>query len=55
MRFANLAIDPVAIATNAISSLQWIVSWKVDPMKSAVVSICKMEAGSGAYNLSQTP
>ena len=43
----HLAIDPIAIAANAISSLQTIVSREVDPLESAVMSICKMEAGKG--------
>jgi amidohydrolase len=47
----HLAVDPVAIAANVISSLQTIVSREVDPLESAVVSICKMEAGRGAYNI----
>ena len=47
----HLAIDPIAIAASAISSLQTIVSREVDPLESAVVSICKMEAGRGAYNI----
>jgi amidohydrolase len=47
----NLAIDPVAIAANAISTLQTIVSREVDPLESAVVSICKMGAGGEAYNI----
>jgi amidohydrolase len=47
----HLAIDPIAIAANAISTLQTIVSREVDPFESAVVSICKMEAGRGAYNI----
>ncbi len=47
----HLAIDPIAIAANAISSLQTIVSREVDPLESAVVSICKMEGGRGAYNI----
>ncbi len=45
------AVDPVAIAANAISALQTIVSREVDPLESAVISICKMEAGKGAYNV----
>lgn len=47
----HLAIDPIAIAANAISTLQTIVSREVDPFESAVVSICKMEAGRRAYNI----
>jgi amidohydrolase len=45
------AVDPIAIAANAISALQTIVSREVDPLESAVISICKMEAGKGAYNV----
>lgn len=44
-------IDPIAIAANAITALQTIVSREVDPLESAVISICKMEAGKGAYNV----
>jgi len=47
----NLAIDPVTITANAITALQTIVSREVDPLESAVISICKMEAGKGAYNV----
>lgn len=45
------AIDPVVIAANAIITLQTIVSREVDPLESSVISICKMEAGKGAYNV----
>jgi amidohydrolase len=45
------AIDPIVIATNAINALQTIVSREVSPLESAVISICKMEAGKGAYNV----
>ena len=45
------AIDPIVIAANAISALQTIVSREVSPLESAVISICKMEAGKGAYNV----
>jgi amidohydrolase len=47
----NLAVDPIAIAANAISTIQTIVSREVDPLESAVISICKMWAGQGAYNV----
>lgn len=47
----HLAIDPLVIAAQAITALQTIVSREVDPLESAVVSICKMEAGKGAYNV----
>jgi amidohydrolase len=45
------AIDPVVIAAIAIINLQAIVSREIDPLESAVISICKMEAGKGAYNV----
>ncbi len=44
------AIDPIAIASQAICAVQTIVSREVDPLESAVVSICKIQAG-GAYNI----
>ncbi len=44
------AIDPIAIASQIISTVQTIVSREVDPRESAVVSICKIQAG-GAYNI----
>lgn len=47
----HMAIDSIVIAANAITTLQTIVSREVDPLESAVVSICKMEAGKGAYNV----
>ena len=46
----HLTVDPIVIATNAINAIQTIVSREVDPLESAVVSICKMEAGE-AYNV----
>ncbi len=46
----HLTVDPIVIATNAINTIQTIVSREVDPLESAVVSICKMEAGE-AYNV----
>jgi amidohydrolase len=46
----HLTIDPIVIAANAINALQTIVSREVDPLESAVVSICKMNAGE-AYNV----
>ena len=46
----HLTVDPIVIAANAISALQTIVSREVDPVESAVVSICKMNGGE-AYNV----
>jgi amidohydrolase len=45
------AIDPIVISANAINALQTIISREVSPLESAVLSICKMEAGKGAYNV----
>jgi amidohydrolase len=45
------AVDPIAIAANAINALQTLVSREIDPIESAVVSICKIEGGGGAYNI----
>jgi amidohydrolase len=46
----HLTVDPIVIAANAISALQMIVSREVDPVESAVISICKMNGGE-AYNV----
>ena len=45
------AIDPIVAAAQAITALQSVVSREIDPLESAVLSICKMEAGQGAYNV----
>jgi amidohydrolase len=47
----HLAIDPITIVANAVSTLQTIVSREIDPLESAVVSICRIEAGGKAYNI----
>ena len=47
----HLAVDPIVIAANAINTLQTVVSREVDPVESAVLSVCKMEAGGKAYNI----
>lgn len=39
-------IDPIPIGAEIISALQTIVSRKVDPLESAVISVCKFSAGS---------
>jgi amidohydrolase len=46
----HLTVDPIVIAANAISTLQTVVSREVDPVESAVISICKMNGGE-AYNV----
>ena len=47
----HLAVDPIIITANAISTMQTVVSREIDPLESAVVSICKMKAGEKAYNI----
>ena len=47
----HLAIDPITMAATAIGALQTIVSRELNPVESGVISICKMEAGRGAYNV----
>ena len=44
------SIDPVMVAVNMAQAMQTIVSRNVDPMRSAILSITKVEAGS-AYNV----
>jgi amidohydrolase len=46
----HLAVDPIALAAQIIAAIQNIVSREIDPLESAVVSVCKMQAGS-AYNI----
>jgi amidohydrolase len=47
----HLAVDPIAMAANAITAMQTIVSREVDPLEKAVISVCSLEAGKGAYNV----
>ena len=47
----HLTVDPIAITAHVITALQTIVSREVNPLESAVVSICKVEAGGGAFNV----
>jgi amidohydrolase len=46
----HTAVDPVIIAMQIGTALQTVVSRRVDPMKSAVVSVCTMHAGT-AFNI----
>ena len=41
----HLARDPMLAAAHLVVALQSVVSRNVDPLDSAVVSICTMEAG----------
>ena len=47
----HLAVDPIPMAAQFINGLQTIVSRETDPLESAVVSVCSVEAGMGAYNV----
>ncbi len=46
----HLTADPILAAANLIVGLQQIASRRVDPVKPAVVSICKIEGGT-AFNI----
>ena len=41
-----LAIDPVIVAAHVITAVQSIVSRNINPLDSAVVSLCSMQAGN---------
>lgn len=44
-------IDPSVITSHLITALQSIVSRNVDPIETAVVSICNVNIGTGAFNI----
>jgi amidohydrolase len=46
----HLTIDPIVCASHLITQLQTIISRKVDPLKSGVVSIGQIQAGE-AFNI----
>lgn len=46
----HLGTDPIPVAAQIVTALQTIVSRKVDPIESAVVSVCSFNAGSFAAN-----
>jgi amidohydrolase len=47
-----LAVDPVLVAAHIITAVQSLVSRNVDPLDSAVVSLCSMQAGDpGAFSV----
>ena len=48
------AVDSVLIAAHIITALQSIVSRNVDPIKSAVISICVVEAGKALNVIPET-
>jgi amidohydrolase len=43
-------IDPIVVASQVVLALQTVVSRSVDPLESAVVSVCTVKAGD-AYNV----
>jgi hippurate hydrolase len=43
-------IDPIVVASHVVTALQSIVSRNVDPLESAVISVCTVKAGE-AYNV----
>jgi amidohydrolase len=47
----HMTKDPVVAAAAIIMSLQTIVSRWASPMEAAVVSVCSVQAGLGAYNV----
>ncbi len=46
----HLSVDPIVAAAQIITALQTIPSRNVPPLESAVVSVCKIEAGT-AFNI----
>jgi hippurate hydrolase len=50
----HLTVDPVLVGAQIINQIQSVVSRNVDPLKSAVVSICVFEAGTTDNVIPQT-
>ena len=50
----HFSIDPIVVGAQIINQLQSIVSRNVDPLHSAVVSICQFQAGSTNNVIPQT-
>jgi len=50
----HMTIDPVLVGAHIITGIQSVVSRNTDPLKSAVVSICMVEAGSADNIIPQT-
>lgn len=46
----HLGVDPIPVAAKIVTALQTIVSRKVDPIESAVVSICSINCGNFKAN-----
>jgi amidohydrolase len=50
----HLGIDPIVVGAQIVNGLQSIVSRNVDPLESAVVSICTFQAGNADNVIPQT-
>ncbi|MDQ0200291.1 M20 family metallopeptidase [Neobacillus ginsengisoli] len=50
----NQAIDPIAIGTQVVSNLQHIVSRKLDPVETAVISVTQFNGGSAVNVIPST-
>jgi amidohydrolase len=50
----HYAVDPILVGAQVVSQLQSIVSRNVDPLESAVVSICTFHAGNADNVIPQT-
>ena len=50
----HMAIDPVVIGAQLVVALQGIVSRRVDPLDSAVLSLCQFNAGSASNVIPET-
>jgi hippurate hydrolase len=50
----HLGIDPVLVGAQIVNAVQTIVARNVDPLKSAVVSICVFQAGNAENVIPQT-
>ncbi|HEY8382192.1 MAG TPA: M20 aminoacylase family protein [Microvirga sp.] len=47
-------VDPIVVASHVITALQSIVSRNVDPLESAVISVCTVKAGEAFNVIPQT-
>lgn len=44
-------VDPAVVASHLVVALQTIVSRNVDPVETAVISVCNLNVGTGAFNI----
>ncbi|MEM1047150.1 MAG: M20 aminoacylase family protein [Pseudomonadota bacterium] len=50
----HMAVDPIVVSSHIVTALQSVASRNVDPLKSVVVSICALQAGSAHNVIPQT-